>query len=142
MKIVKEELELKVRFSETDPMGVVWHGNYLKFFEDAREDFGVKRGMKYTDFYENGFFTPIVRSEIDHKSVVYYGDDVKVIIEQVYSNAAKIIFYYTVINNKTQEIAATGKTIQVFMCKNKRTLFLNKPEFYENWEKIQDWKVK
>lgn len=139
MKTLTEELFIKVRFSETDPMGVVWHGNYLKFFEDAREFFGEKRGLQYTDVYANGFFTPIVRSEINHKAVIYYAQEVKVIIEQEYSNAAKIIFNYTVINITTNEIAATGKTIQVFMSEKDRNLFLTKPDFYESWENAQFW---
>ena len=47
MKELRTEIELTIRFSETDAMGVVWHGNYLKFFEDAREYFGHKFGMSY-----------------------------------------------------------------------------------------------
>ena len=39
------EIEIDIRFSETDAMGVVWHGNYLKFFEDGREAFGKEFGL-------------------------------------------------------------------------------------------------
>ena len=40
VRILESTMEIAVRFSETDAMGVIWHGNYLKFFEDAREKFG------------------------------------------------------------------------------------------------------
>ena len=49
-----------VRFSETDAMGVVWHGNYLKFFEDGREAFGREFGLSYTTIYDNGYTAPVV----------------------------------------------------------------------------------
>ena len=45
------EIEFDIRFSETDAMGVVWHGNYLKYFEDGREAFGKEFGMEYLDIY-------------------------------------------------------------------------------------------
>lgn len=40
-QLLQVEIPIKVRFSDTDAMGVVWHGNYLRFFEDAREAFGI-----------------------------------------------------------------------------------------------------
>ena len=39
---LSESLIITVRFSETDPLGIVWHGNYIKYFEDGREAFGRK----------------------------------------------------------------------------------------------------
>ncbi len=139
MKTLSAEINLKVRFSETDAMGVVWHGNYLKFFEDAREHFGAIYGMEYLDVYKNGYFTPIVKSEINHKSVVDYGQEVQVIITLIFCAAAKIMFNYKVINTTTNQIAAVGQTIQVFMDAKERTLMLNKPEFYEQWENNLNW---
>ncbi len=142
MKQISAEVDLKVRFSETDAMGVVWHGNYLKFFEDAREYFGLIYKMEYLDVYKNGYFTPIVKSEINHKAVVYYGQDVKVIATLTFCAAAKIIFDYKVINASTNEIAAIGQTIQVFMHAEERTLMLNKPDFYSEWEQSLEWEQK
>ena len=139
MKQITAEVTLKVRFSETDAMGVVWHGNYLKFFEDAREHFGQVHKMEYLDVYNNGFFTPIVKSEINHKAVVYYGQEVKVKATLIYCAAAKILFNYEVINLTTNEIAAIGSTMQVFMDASSRTLTLNKPDFYSEWENNQLW---
>ena len=78
MKVLESTIEIPVRFSETDAMGVVWHGNYLKFFEDARERFGEDYGIKYMDAFNAGYYTPIVKSDINHKASVYYGQKVKV----------------------------------------------------------------
>ena len=84
MKILESTINIDVRFSETDAMGVVWHGNYLKYFEDGRESFGIKYGVEYLDIYKEGYFTPIVKSEINHKSTINYGEKilVKLILEK------------------------------------------------------------
>src|SRR5690606_5702733 len=112
MENLKAEINLKIRFSETDAMGVVWHGNYLKFFEDAREYFGEKYKMSYLDVYKNGFLTPLVKTEVNHKRTLDYGDKVRVEISLEFTRAAKIIHHYKVFNATTNEICATGKTIQ------------------------------
>src|SRR5436190_2867405 len=135
MKEFKVELELNIRFSDTDAMGVVWHGNYLRFFEDAREAFGNNFDLRYLDMYNEGYFTPIVKSEINHKSPLYYGDKVKAIATLIPSAAAKLVFEYEIINLTTNSISATGRTVQIFLTAKERTLELNKPHFIIAWEK-------
>ena len=139
IKYLTSDLIVPVRFSETDAMGVIWHGNYLKFFEDAREIFGKEHGMEYLDFYNNGFYTPIVQSNIDYKSPVYYGESINVKIKLSFNNAAKLIFQYEILNLKTNVLAASGHTVQVFISKNERKLILYKPKFYEDWENNVNW---
>lgn len=128
------ETKLNIRFSDTDAMGVVWHGNYLRFFEDGREAFGDKFDLRYLDMYSEGYFTPIVRSEIDHKAPIYFGDKVTLITKFVAQRAAKLVFEYEIIKNDTKEVCATGKTIQVFLKAEERTLELNTPDFYKAWK--------
>ena len=141
MKTLELNVDLVVRFSETDAMGVVWHGNYLKFFEDAREEFGNSFGLEYLTMHANGFFTPIVKSNINHKASVYYGQKMNVKIVLQYTIAAKIVFTYEIVNLNTNEIAATGSTTQVFLSVEDRVLELNKPDFYVEWESKQNWIV-
>ena len=141
MKSLESFIEINIRFSETDAMGVVWHGNYLKYFEDGREQFGAKYGMEYLDIYNQGYFTPIVNSTIDHKSPVYYGQKIRVKVILEFKQAAKIMFKYEILNLDSNELSAVGSTTQVFLNIESRTLELNKPDFYGNWESQQDWKV-
>ena len=128
------ETKVNIRFSDTDSMGVVWHGNYLKFFEDVREVFAQKYAIDYLDVYEKGYFLPIVKSEIDHKSPIFYGQQAKVNVTLIPTASAKVIFKYQVFNLATNKIAATGKTIQVFLTSKGRELSLYKPDFYIAWE--------
>ena len=140
MKTLESSIEIPVRFSETDAMGVVWHGNYLKFFEDAREKFGADYGIEYMDAYNAGYYTPIVKSNINHKASVYYGQKVKVraILEQ--HQASKIVFRYEVYNQETGELSAVGSTTQVFLGIENKLLELIKPQFFAEWELKQAWK--
>lgn len=129
------EQDINIRFSDTDAMGVVWHGNYIKFFEDGREAFGDKYNLRYLDIYGNGYFTPIVKTEINHKASIAYGDTVKMITRYIPQRAAKMVFEYEIINTKTLEVCAVGKTMQVFLTAEERILELNMPEFYAQWRK-------
>ncbi|MDR2622201.1 MAG: acyl-CoA thioesterase, partial [Dysgonamonadaceae bacterium] len=45
----------KVRFSEVDMMNIAWHGSYVKYLEDGREDFGNQFGIGYMDIYRAGY---------------------------------------------------------------------------------------
>lgn len=139
MKTLSAEITIPVRFSETDAMGIVWHGNYLKFFEDAREHFGEVFGLRYLDVYANGYFTPIVKSEINHKASIYYGEKARIVVTLEQHESAKILFNYEVYNESTGQLAASGMTLQVFMFANDRTLELIKPAFYAEWEEKQNW---
>ena len=51
--ILKHSKDIEIRFSEIDSMGVVWHGSYTLYFEDAREAFGQKYGLGYMTFFES-----------------------------------------------------------------------------------------
>ena len=134
LKNLTAEVVINIRFSDTDAMGVVWHGNYLRFLEDAREAFGFKYGLAYLDMFHSGYVTPIVKVDIDYKLPLYYGENAKVIATLVYSPAAKIIFEYEIINLQTGKTCAVGKTIQVFLNASTRILELSKPDFYASWE--------
>ncbi|UBZ06511.1 acyl-CoA thioesterase [Salegentibacter mishustinae] len=124
--------KLKVRFHECDPLQIVWHGNYLKYFEEGREDFGREHGISYLDAKAEGFSTPIVKSVCEHKLPLKYSDSF--IVETTFknSNAAKINFFYKIY--KGDNLICTGKTTQVFLDKN-RDLVLNNPPFFLDWKK-------
>ena len=115
-------------------MGIVWHGNYIKYFEDAREAFGRKYGISYLDVERHGFATPIVKSVCEHKKMVRYGELLEVQAHYMDTTAAKLVFHY-LIYNAAKELVCTGETIQVFTTLKEGTLSLYNPEFYEQWRK-------
>lgn len=123
-----------VRFSEVDALGIVWHGHYLKFFEDGREAFGREYELGYLDVYKNNFATPLVKINVDFKKIVKYGDHVKIVTTYIHSPAAKIIFNYAIYRESDGELVATGESTQVFM-NLQHELHIVVPEFFENWKK-------
>lgn len=128
-----------IRFSEVDSMGVVWHGNYVKYFEDAREAFGAKYDLEYLMMYDKGFFEPIVELTLKYKQPMIYGMKPEVYIVYRSCEAAKIIFDYEIRDAATKEVFVTGHSVQVFMDKNTHQLVLTSPEFYTEWK--QRWEV-
>jgi acyl-CoA thioester hydrolase len=126
--------EVLVRFSEADAMGVVWHGNYIKYFEDGREAFGREHGLSYLDVFEHGFMTPIVKINCNYKRSLEYGQTAIVETSYLDKASAKLVFRYTIYRKGDNEILATGETEQVFLNKNKE-LHLTLPEFFSDWKK-------
>lgn len=124
---------IRVRFNETDPLGIVWHGIYITYFEDGREAFGREHGISYLDVQRHGFTTPIVKSVCEHKLSLRYGDVARIETTIVDSPAAKMIFRYVIYDTKN-EVACTGETVQVFLDSN-NDLMLTNPPFYETWKR-------
>lgn len=67
-ELIKYSFNFKIRFSEIDAMRVVWHGAYVKYFEDAREMFGEKFNLSYKMMEEHGYYAPIVDFPYNTKS--------------------------------------------------------------------------
>lgn len=126
--------EVRVRFVETDPLGIVWHGNYIQYFEDGREAFGRIHGISYLDQKEFGFATPIVKSSTDHKFPLRYGDIATVKTIYMDSPAAKMVFRYEIYNQNNQ-LVCKGETTQVFVDKiGEGDLSLTIPTFFKAWK--------
>lgn len=139
MKGIIAHKNIEVRFSDTDAMGVVWHGNYLKFFEDAREYFGEVFCLEYLEIHRKGFFVPISETKIKYLEPIYYGDKIVVEITFHFNKAAKLHFEYSLKNIDTQKVVAKGITNQVFVSAETRKLVLTKPGFFVDWESKQGW---
>lgn len=134
-KTLSGKIEINVRFNEADPLGIVWHGHYIRYFEDGREAFGNEHGIGYLDFYKKGFVIPVVSIQCDFKRSLKYGE--RVIVETTYipCDAAKLKFEYRLFNAVTNQLVATGSSVQVFLEKESSVLQLINPSFFEDWKK-------
>lgn len=138
-KVLSVAKPFDIRFSEVDSMGVVWHGHYAIYFEDAREAFGSKYGLEYLMMYGKGYFEPIVELTFKYKRVLIYGMKPEITITYRPCEAAKIIFDYEICDTETGEVVVTGRSVQVFMDKDSHQLVLTSPDFYEEWKR--KWEV-
>ncbi len=130
---LKASKEISIRFNEADMLQIVWHGHYVNYFEEGRQAFGEKYGLGYLQVYDKGFSIPIVKLNIDYKRPLKFGDIA--VVEAVYipSDAAKLIFKYTIKRKGFDEIVATGETTQVFISRTGE-LSLIVPEFFNDWK--------
>jgi len=124
--------EIRVRFTETDPLGIVWHGNYIQYFEDGREAFGRKHGISYLEQKAYGYTSPIVKSSCEHKLPLRYGDVATIKTSFISSQAAKMIFRYKIFDPQGR-VVCLGETIQVFLNENGE-LVLTNPDFFAEWK--------
>lgn len=131
--ILKAEKEFCVRFSEVDSMNIVWHGSYSLYFEDAREAFGQKYGLEYLYMFEQGFYAPLVELHFEYKRPLTYRDKGRVEITYRNTEAAKLIFDYKIYSVPSNELIATGHSVQVFLDEN-YNLVWSTPPFILEWK--------
>lgn len=133
-KTLVNTTEVDVRFSEVDSLRVVWHGNYLLYFELGREAFGKQYDLEYLQVYDKGFVVPLVKTMVEHKSPLVYGDTAIIETTFIDNPAAKMVFKYRIFCKSTGKLAATGETTQVFV-DNDGELCITMPPFFEEWKK-------
>jgi acyl-CoA thioester hydrolase len=134
---LSDRAEVLVRFNEADPLGIVWHGHYIRYFEDGRESFGKKYGIGYMEFYNHGYIVPIVHVTCDYKRSLKFGDKVVVETRFIPCEAAKMKFSYQLYKLGSEQLVATGSSVQVFLDRNNSILQLSNPPFYEEWKMKQ-----
>ena len=128
------EKELEIRFSEVDMMGVVWHGNYPLYLEDAREAFGAEFGLSYALYIRENVFVPIVKMDVNYKRPVRFGMKPVIRIEYVPTDAAKVIFDYKLYDKESGDVFLTARTVQVFMDRDYKLMWFS-PDFYTQWKR-------
>jgi len=109
-----DEIEIRVRYGETDQMGVVYHGNYAQYFEIGRVEWLRKFGVSYKEMEESGIMLPVISLSVKFKKSARYDDVIKVKTQLVKIPLATIEFDYEILNDKN-EILATGNTSLVFI---------------------------
>lgn len=109
------ETQLRVRYAETDQMGVVYHSNYFPYFETARAESIRQLGFTYADMEKMGIIMPVIEVQCRYLRPALYDDllTIKVILRELPVHH-KIEFHHEVFNEK-DELLATGKIILYFM---------------------------
>jgi acyl-CoA thioester hydrolase len=133
--LLTHETEVIVRFNEADPLGIVWHGHYLRYFEDGREAFGKAHGISYLDCSRQGIALPVVSVRCDYSKPLRYGDTVKVHTTFVNCAAAKVMFDYKIFAIGAKTLVAKGSSVQVFVDLKNFQLQLTLPPFFEEWKR-------
>ncbi len=123
-----------VRFKEADVLGIVWHGHYVTYLEDARQNLGRQIGLAYEDFMAAGLAAPIVDLKIQYKAPARYGDKVDVTASMVYADVPKLVTTYELRRAGDRALLATAQTTQV-LTGAQGELVLNFPPLFETARK-------
>ncbi len=126
----------RVRFEEVDPLGIVWHGRYPSFFEDARMALGDEYGIGYMVFYKHGVVTPIKMMHVDYLLPLRFGEEFTVEGIQHFSESARINTEY-VIRNASGRMTARGYTVQMLL-DTAMNILIAFPPFFEGF--CERWK--
>lgn len=110
----KNQTQIRVRYGETDQMGVVYHANYASYFEVGRTEWLREYGITYKSMEETGVMLPVISLEIKYKNSAKYDDllTIKTSINKLPS--ARIEFDYELVN-ESGDLLATGSTDLVFI---------------------------
>jgi acyl-CoA thioester hydrolase len=137
---IKHTITIGVRFQEVDSLKIVWHGNYVSYFEDGRTAFGQKYAIDYSDIKDAGFIAPLVHLSCDFIKPATYGQKLKICTCLFKRESPKLEFYYDIKDNDTADLLAVGMTVQVLM-DHQNKLIMTMPEFlynfYSRWESYE-----
>ncbi len=127
---LRVEVRRRVRFEELDPLGIVWHGRYASYFEEARVALGDRYGIGYRDFQRQGVVTPVRQLHLDYLLPLRFEEEV--VIEGILhpSEAARLNYELTIRNGRG-EVATTGFTVHLMLDREERVLLVPPAFFLE-----------
>ena len=102
---------LRVRYAETDKMGVVYYANFLVWFEVARADLMRALGWTYREMESAGVSLPVIEAHCEYRRPARYDDEIEVRTEGRMVSAVRMRFDYTVLRRDGQEVTAEGYTV-------------------------------
>jgi acyl-CoA thioester hydrolase len=110
----RHQTKIKVRYAETDQMGVVYHGNYAQYLEIGRLEWLTALGISYKEMEENEVMLPVVSLNVNYKKPARYDDVLTITTTLVKQPTASIEFDYE-IHNSSGDLLTTANTKLVFV---------------------------
>jgi len=123
------DASIRVRYAETDQMGIAYYGNYLAWFEVGRVEWCKAQGFNYRDMEkDDGAFLVVVEARCRYRAPARFDDLVTIRTVLKQARRSVLIFEYQVLNQETGQLLATGETVHVVTGKDLRKRSL--PEKY------------
>jgi acyl-CoA thioester hydrolase len=102
---------LRVRYAETDKMGVVYYANYLVWFEVARTDLLRSLGWSYREMEHTGVALPVIETHCEYHRPARYDDEIEIRTEAKMLSPVRIEFRYDVFRQENRTLTASGRTV-------------------------------
>ena len=115
------DVDIRVRYAETDQMGVAYYANYLVWFEVGRSEFCRERGFRYVDLEVLGYKLVVIDVHCRYRSSARYDETVIVRTRLKEANRRLITFGYQIIRKDRGEVVAEGETKHICVDSNGKT---------------------
>jgi len=102
---------VRVRYAETDQMGVVYYANYLVWFEIGRTDLLRQNGWSYREMEVDGYSLPVIDAQCEYKASAKYDDEIEVRTSGGMVSPVRVKFSYEVVRTADRTLLATGSTV-------------------------------
>ena len=102
---------VRVRYAETDRMGVVYYANYLVWFEVGRTEWLRQAGLTYREVEESGIILPVIEARCEYRQPARYDDEIEIRTRGVLLSGVRVQFDYEVVRRGTGAVAAVGRTV-------------------------------
>jgi len=133
-EVLSETFEFQVPFYDLDGIQMVWHGNYVKYMEDARERFGAKYGFEYLHIFNSGYVAPVVDMHLQYRNSARISDRLSITITYVPARSAKMVFKYLITRPSDGAVMVEAETTQLFVSRS-GVFETSNPEFYAEWKR-------
>jgi acyl-CoA thioester hydrolase len=101
---------VRVRYADTDQMGVVYYANYLVWFEVGRTEWLRAQGSSYADIERDGFVFPVIEARCEYRMSLRYDDEVDIRTRARLVTAVRVEFHYSIVRRRDSVVAAEGFT--------------------------------
>lgn len=127
------ETSLRVRYKETDQMGVVHHTNYIVWFELGRTDLLRQLGLSYRELEDRGILLPVVDLTCRYAEAARYDDEIRVLTRIAEINPGKVVFAYEIRRQSDNARLARGTTTHLWVNREMKRMNIQRtfPELYE-----------
>ncbi len=114
MPDVKQITTTRVRYGETDKMGVAYYGRYMDWFEMGRSDFCRAHGKSFALWEADGVLLPVVEAHCRYKSSLLYDDEIDIETSITKLTKVSVEFHCRIFHKRTGRLAAEGYTKHAF----------------------------
>jgi acyl-CoA thioester hydrolase len=111
--MIQSSSQITVRYAETDMMGIVYHGNYLPWFEIGRTALLKEQGLPYRQLEADGFFLPVLEVSVKYLRPALYDDTLTIVTTMREKPSLRIRLEYEV--RRGEELLVTANTLHAFI---------------------------
>ncbi|PSV26374.1 thioesterase family protein [Photobacterium sp. GB-56] len=127
--LISAELSLITNFQDADPMGVIYHGNYFRYFEEARHQLMNKLHYSYREMEASGYVWPIIDTRVKYVKAIPYDHPIRVTATLTeWENRLRVD--YVIYDGETGARMTKGYTMQVAVSIDKREMCFVSPKIF------------